>query len=158
MQHMQNYSLAVFLMSDAARGILASYEPSEKGAPDTTFFKTLDPSLKVGDYVVVETNTRHHMTVVRIEEVDVEPDWNSSAKVRWILSRALDIAAFEEIKGMEAKAISAIKKAETRKAREELRKAMLGDVAEEDLPALPSYTVEPERPAEPPVHDEETEF
>ena len=80
-----NYSMAIFLISNQARAISVTYEADEKAAK--TIFKTLDPSIAVGDYVVVQTDTRHQMTVCKVVETDIEPDFNSIALMKWIIGK-----------------------------------------------------------------------
>lgn len=140
-----NYSTAIFLISDKARAVMVSYETDDNGKPaSTTLFKTLNQEIKKGDYVVVETDTRHHMTVCRVEDVDVEPDFDSAKEVKWIIG-TVSRADFDDLKAQEEDAITRIKKAEKRKKREELRASLLADAADE-IKALPIYThTEPER-------------
>lgn len=134
-----NYTTAIFLISDQARGVLVTYEKDDVGKKaDRTFFKTLNPKIKVDDYVVVPTNTRHHMTVCKVVEVDVEPDFNTSKDVEWIIG-VVDPANFEDLKAQEADAIAKIKSAEKRRMREELREKLLADVGS-DIKALPIYS------------------
>lgn len=76
-------SLDVFILSDDVRGIMASYEPD--GTP--ALFKTFDEDIAVDDYIVVETNTRHNMTVVQVTAVDVEPDYNDDTPVKWVINK-----------------------------------------------------------------------
>ncbi len=116
-----NYSTAVMLLNPAVRAIACSYEPGPKGGkPSTYVFKTLDPAIKPGDYVVVPTETRWEMTINRVEEVDVEFDFDSSVQLKWIIDR-IDAGGIQKILDEEAKAIEIIKKAENRKKREDLR-------------------------------------
>lgn len=125
-----NYSTAVFLINDDARAIACSYEPApHNGKPVTTIFKTFDPDIKVGDYVVVPTDTRHHLTVIKVEETDVDVDFDSAARVNWIVGR-VDKADYDDIMRKEDAAIAAIKSAEKRKKREELRAALILDQEE----------------------------
>lgn len=133
-----NYSTAIFLISDKARAIMATYE-SYDDAP-RTMFKTLDPKIAVDDYVLVPTTTRHHMTVCKVVEVDVEPDFDAADEVQWIIG-TVNTKDFNDLKAQEGDAITKIKSAEKRKKREELRKALIAD-AEDDLKALPIYTAE----------------
>ena len=71
-----NDSMTLFLVNRDCRGILVSYEPVERGVkPNTNLCKTLDQSIKCDDMVVVETDTRHGMTVGKVEDVDIEPDF-----------------------------------------------------------------------------------
>jgi hypothetical protein len=134
-----NPSIAVFLINKDVRGILCSYEQDSQGRPTGSLylFKTFDQTLKKGDYVVVPTSTRHGMTVCRVEEVDVEPDFDSSIDYKWLVCR-VDRSAYDAILAKEADAIAQIKKAEKRAARDELRKKLYAS-HEEDLKALPLY-------------------
>ena len=59
-----NYSTAIFLISDEVRAINVTYE--RDGDAKRTLFKTFSKTIKIDDYVVVETNTRHHMTVCKV--------------------------------------------------------------------------------------------
>ncbi len=131
-----NYSRAIFLISDNARAVMCTYE-ADDDAPQT-MFKTLDPDIKVDDFVVVPTNTRHKMTVCKVMAVDVEPDLESSANIDWIVG-VISRADFEAIKSQEDEAIERIKAAERRRKKAELRETLLKD-AEQDLKALPIYT------------------
>ncbi len=135
-----NYSKAVFLISDDVRAVLVTYEKDEPDRPaPRTMYKTFDTKIKVDDYVVVPTNTRHHMTVCKVVKVDVEVDLESSEDLDWIIG-VVNRADFEKIKSQEGDAIARIKSAEKRKKREELRKALLDDVGEKEIMALPIYT------------------
>lgn len=131
-----NYSTAIFLISDAARGVMVSYEigADGKGKQPFRLVKTLDGAVKVGDFVVVETETRHNMTVCRVEEIDVEPDLDATSYIKWIVGR-VNLADFDDLKAQETSAIERIKQAEKRKRREELRKD-LEDLAGEEVMAI----------------------
>ena len=131
-----NYSMAIFLISDKARAVEVTYEEGDN--PPRTLFKTLDPSIQVGDYVVVQTDTRHHMTVCKVAGVDVEPDFDSGKEIKWIIG-VVEKADFDDLTRQENEAIARIKSAEKRKKREELREALLAD-ANGDLKALPIYS------------------
>lgn len=117
-----NYSTAVFLINNQVRAIKAAYE-SHKDAPQT-MFKTLDQDIKVGDFLVVPTDTRHNMTVVKASEVDVDIDFESPAHVHWIIG-VVDRSAHDNTLAQERQAVEAIKAAELRKKREDLRDSML---------------------------------
>lgn len=130
-----NYSTAVFLINKHARAIVATYEADDK-APRTTF-KTLDPSIKEGDYVIVETDTRHKITVCKVVETDVDFDFDTPAKMSWVIGK-VDRAAFDLTLQQEQSAIAAIKSAELRKKREDLKKSMFADHME-SIKALPIY-------------------
>jgi hypothetical protein len=117
-----NYSTAVMLINPNIRAIKCSYEPAAKEGqtPASYIFKTLDPTIKVGDYVVVPTDTRWKMTVNRVEEADVEVDFDSDVQLKWILGR-VDLSDINKIQADEQKAIDIIKRAEARKKREDIR-------------------------------------
>lgn len=135
-----NHSMAIFLISDKARAMLVTYEPDQNGRQsERTMYKTLDPTIKVDDYVVVPTDTRHKMTVCKIVEVDVEPDFDSGQDMKWIVGN-VSTADFDKIKSQEGDAIVKIKSAEKRRKREELRRDLLAD-ADDGLKKLPIYTV-----------------
>jgi hypothetical protein len=131
-----NYSTAIFLINPKVRAIQAVYEPDtdSRKSPRATF-KTFDPAISVGDYILVPTETRHKMTVNKVVEVDVEPDLESPACIHWIIG-AVDRSAYEEVLGQEARAIELMKAAEKTHAREELRKKMMAHVDETKLAAL----------------------
>lgn len=145
-----NYSTAIFLISDTVRAMACTYEDYDD-AP-TTLFKTFDPSIQEGDYVVVPTSTRHKMTVVKVEEADIDIDIETGEDVQWIVGKVA-CEDFEAIKAEEAEAIRRIKAAEKRKKRDDLRKNLLADYAD-DLKALPitdrTGATEAEEPAGPP--------
>ena len=143
-----NYSTAVFLINSNVRAVHCTYE-AEDSAKRTTF-KTLDKSIRAGDFVVVPTDTRHKMTVCKVVDTDVDVDFDSAACVAWIIGR-IDQSAFTLTQEQEADAIAAIKSAEKTKKRNELRAAMLADSSEAlkalpitvigDAPALPAADV-----------------
>lgn len=132
-----NYSKAIFLISDDVSAIMATYENNE-GAMHYTF-KTTEKGLKVGDYVVVETDTRHGMTVNKVTEVDIAVDIESDEKLKWVISK-VDKEAFNKLKSQENQAIGRIKHAETNKRRDELRESLIKDTNGE-LKSLPIYNL-----------------
>lgn len=120
-----NVTTAVMLINPNVRAIHCSYEasPTEK-----TLFKTLNTDIKIGDYVVVPTKTRHNLTVVKVEDVDVDVDFDSPKQVDWIVCK-VDKAEYESILEQEGMAIQAIKSAELRRKREQLRDSLFADHA-----------------------------
>jgi len=84
-----NYSTAVMLFNSDIRAVRVSYDPNDKagGVVKSYLFKTLDPDLKVGDFVSIPTDTRHLLTVAKVEEVDSEIDFESNLEIKWIVSR-----------------------------------------------------------------------
>jgi hypothetical protein len=138
---MTNYSNAIFLLHDKARMMLGIFEadasesnPTAKREP----FKTLDPTIKEGDLVVVETFSRHNASVVKIVKADVPPNFSTTEQTRWIIQK-VDSTMFAQLKEMEQQAIDAVKAAELKKERAELKKTMFADYSEE-LNALPIIT------------------
>ncbi len=130
---MLNYSTAIFLINKHARAISATYEAEDNAK--RTIFKTLDQDIAVGDFVVVPTDTRHKMTVVKVVEVDVDVDFDSTTTVHWVIG-VVDRAYHEDLLKQESEAIKVIKSAELRKKRDELREAMFKDHLE-TIKALP---------------------
>lgn len=128
-----NYSTAVFLINDNVRAVSGTYEAGDNAA--RTMFKTFDPSVKVGDFVLVPTNTRHNMTVVKIMEVDIEFDIETSTKVEWVIGR-IDLTAYDKMLAQEQVAIVTIQSAEKNRKRKALREAIFSD-AEDALNKLP---------------------
>ena len=117
-----NYSTAIFLFNDNARAVLATYEATEN-APKT-MFKTLDRSIKVGDFIVVPTDTRHKMTVCKVTDVDVQVDVESPTIIAWAVGK-VEAATHESLLGMERKAVEMIQAAQAKKKRDELRQTLL---------------------------------
>jgi hypothetical protein len=129
-----NYSTAVFLINKNIRAVLGVYDPDDKNAKRTPF-KTLSADIKIGDFAVVPTGTRHNMTVVKIVDIDVDIDFDSVAQVEWVIA-VVDRSEYEKTLEQEAVAIQAIKSAELRQKRDSLRKALFADHVE-TLKALP---------------------
>lgn len=119
-----NYTTAVFLINKNVRAVLCNYEPD---LPDKKcMFKTLDPTVKVGDLVIVPTKTRHGMTVSKVIEADVDVDFDSATPVAWIVCK-VDQSAHDVTLAQEAEAIAVIMSAERTKKRNELAAALLVD-------------------------------
>jgi hypothetical protein len=134
-----NLSTAVFLINDQVRGVLATYEPDTNiKKSDRIFLKTMDPTIKIGDNVVVSTTTRHNRTVMKIVEVDVEPDFDDSTIIEWVISK-VDEGTYAKLTAMEEEAKKVIASAEKRKKREELAAAIKLD-QNDKIKALPIYT------------------
>mgnify|MGYP000126731731 CR=1 FL=1 len=132
-----NDSLAVFLLNDNARSVMATYEDDKYA--DATMFKTFDQDIDVDDYVIVPTDTRHKMTVCKITEVDVDIDFDSRIDCKWIIG-TIELSDHELVLKQEQQAISAIRSAEKSKKRRELKEAMFAD-QEEVIKALPISSV-----------------
>lgn len=115
-------SKIVFLINDSARAIEAKYE--DGGV--TEVFKTMDPAIDVGDMAVVQSGTRHGMTVVKVTAIDVDVNFDSPAAIKWVVQR-INKPAFDQILTKEGEAISAVQAAELRRKKAELRKNMFAD-------------------------------
>lgn len=146
-----NYSSVIFLVNHSVRAIKTSYEvgPDGKGIGPYVTYKSLDQDLAVGDYVVVPTDTRHKMSVVRVEKIesDVDPDW--TVQLKWVVAR-IDTAEHTATIKTEAAVIERIKSAEARAKRDELAKKLLAD--NPDIKALADLN-EPPALAAPPSSD-----
>lgn len=131
-----NYSNVLFLISDDVRAIRVSYEDNGR---NNTIKKTFDANIKVGDYVIVETNTRYNMTVCKVVECDVEVDFDSDDQLGWIIAR-VDLDEFDAIKKQEEVAVAVIKESEKRDKKEALRASIMRSAGNK-LKALPSFNV-----------------
>lgn len=117
-----NLSTAVFLLPDStARAIMVTYE-SHETAP-RTMFKTFDKSIKIDDFVIVPTDTRHKLTVCKVVAIDVDVNFDCSTHVDWIVG-TVDMANINDIKRQEDNIINAIKAAEKLKKKNELAASM----------------------------------
>lgn len=117
-----NNSTIVLLINDSARAVRATYDDGNS----PSLFKTLDPTIAVDDLVVVQTNTRHGMTVVKVTEVDIDVDFDRSDDVKWIIQK-VDKDAFKELLEQENEAIAAVHSAERRRKKEQLRASLFAD-------------------------------
>ena len=126
-----NYSTAVMLINPTIRAVRGKYEESG----NAEIFKTIDQDLKVDDFAVVESGTRWGITTVKISEVDVDVDFDSSKNVGWVIGK-IDMLAHGNIKKMEDSAIDLIKRGELRKRREDIKKNTLDAVTSGDIDKL----------------------
>ncbi len=140
-----NYTTAIFLINKQVRAVMCNYEPN---APDKqVMFKTLDPTIRKDDLVIVPTSTRHNMTVSKVVETDVDVDFDNRTEVGWIISK-IDRHQYEIVLSQEGDAIQVIKSAEKTKKRNELAAALLADSAGA-LKALPITTMNGDDPSLP---------
>lgn len=130
-----NNSTAIFLINDKVRAVGVTYEAADTSP--ITIFKTMDPSIKEDDYVVVPTDTRHKMTVCKVKHVDVEIDLDSSVQIGWVVGK-VDRVNVEKIEAMEADFIRQVHAAEKNRKREELRSSLLA-AAGDNIKSLPIY-------------------
>lgn len=146
-----NYSTAIFLVNKSVRAIVGIYEDDDGGKKvvPKTLFKTLDPTIKVGDYVLVPTSTRHKMSVNKVVEVDVDIDFESQTQMSWVIG-VVDREEYLRTVKMEEAAIERIKSAEKRRRQDELRAALLKDNPFLETLAIADMGVDPVPPAQPP--------
>ena len=145
-----NYSTAIFLINDRTRALACTYEAGESAS--RTIFKTLDQTLKIDDYVVVPTDTRHKMTIVKVvAEVDSLDVVDSSQQFAWIVGK-VERADYEALLAAEQDAIKTIQKAEKRRKMDDLRKTVMADqeaelanlsIAKIGAPGLPEQPAAP---------------
>lgn len=115
-------SRIVFLINDTVRAVMAKYEDGAAAE----MFKTFDPTLAVGDLAVVESTTRHNMTVVKVTAVEVDVNFDASTPLKWIVQK-IDKPAFDVVLAQEGQAVAAVQAAELRRKKEELRRTMFKD-------------------------------
>lgn len=130
-----NLSAAIMLVRpEEVRPVHVEYDPDNKyNNNPMKVFKTVDPTIKVGDLVIAQTNTRHKFTIVKVTEVDFAMDFNDSEPWGWI-GRKFDVAVFDDIIKIEDGVRSKVAKANENKMRNELIQAMgLGDVSFNDV-------------------------
>lgn len=119
-----NYSTSVFLINKHVRAIVALYEDQPHAKP--TMFKTLDTSIAKDDLVVVPTETRHGMTVVKVTEVDADVDFDSTVPMKWVIQK-VERKTYDDTLAQEAVAIETIKSAVIAEKRKSLAAAMMAD-------------------------------
>lgn len=150
-----NYSTAIFLINRDVRAIAVTYEKIDV-TQDTTqmkyqaaylsggrlpdgaaVFKTMNPKIKVNDFVIVPTDTRHGMTVCKVVATDIEIDFDSDKEAHWIVG-TVDTREFEDIRQKEERAIIALKQAEVHKKRDELAASLIANIGDA-LPQIPMF-------------------
>lgn len=120
-----NYSSAVMIINADIRAIRTSYEPAEPGKTLKEYvFKTIDPTIKKGDFVVVPTDTRWGYTVNRVEAVDVDVDFDSDVQLKWVLNK-VDIDGHKQTVSEEEKWVVTLQDSEKKKRREALAKQLI---------------------------------
>lgn len=131
---MKNKSLAAFLVENPpVIGVKCSYYKDEEDAKRNgesfkeTLYKTVLHDLEVGERVVVETKTRHCETVMRVTQVDVDPDYDSTKEILWVVGR-VDRDLYQQAVHKEQQILEKIKAGEERKKRKEVQEAMYGNL------------------------------
>lgn len=133
-----NYSTAVMLINTNIRAIHVIYDAdTETVKAKRHTFKTLDQSLKAGDLVIVPTDKdhRHGFTVSKVDDVDVDVDFDSNVQVKWIAG-VFAPARFDQLLVEEDQYINLIKKGEQLKRRKDIA-ANVDALKIEELQSLP---------------------
>ena len=112
----------VFLINDNVRAVKGVYEEGHTPA----LFKTMDPSIRVGDMLVVQSTTRLEITTVKVTEVDVDINFDSNVPIKWAVCK-VDMEAFNEVLAQENEAIAAVNSAERKRKKEALRASLFAD-------------------------------
>jgi len=115
----------VFLLEETLRCVKAAYEIGDR--PRLVEYKTFNTSIEVGMYLVVPTQSRHEMAVVKVHEVDIEPDLSSDTRMDWVVD-TIDRDAYAGTLASEKSFINAARSAERRRMRETLKKDVLADL------------------------------
>jgi hypothetical protein len=123
-----NKSTAIFLVRKDVRCIAVSYEPiiqsSGKKIPtDIKSFKTFDAAIKVGDLVLVPTDTRWGFAVGKVTEIDLHVDFDSPQEMRWIVQK-VDASVYDQIVENERSMMDAVADADREARRKELAAKM----------------------------------
>lgn len=139
-----NFTTAVFLLNDSCRAIRVSYDTDLRSQSSFNYvFKSFDETIKKDDIVVVPTDTRHGFTCVKVEEVDVDVNFDSPQDYRWIVAK-VSMEFYETLKKQEGEAITKVRQADMKKRKKELAASLLGDQAENlkmlDLAKSPGVT------------------
>lgn len=152
-----NLTSAIMLVNKAVRPVRVLYDPDvPKHNDPNRLFKTLDADLKVDDFVVVRTATRHGFTVARVSEIDFRVNFDSPQDYDWIVAK-VDIDQYKSVVEQEKKVVERIGDAEENRKRAELS-ASLGlesiDLNDIDIvngtKALPTATPQGSGSANPP--------
>lgn len=154
MEH-SNLSTTCFLVNQDVRAIAVTYEKIDvsQDTRDQKFkapylsagrlpegaeiFKTFDLNIKVDDYVVIPTGTRHGMTVCKVVAVDVELDFNTREEIQWIVD-TVDVDLFEKSRQWEDQMLASVKNARVTDQREKLADQLKKSVGG-NLTALPAF-------------------
>lgn len=115
---------------------LVNYEPAQPSRKKMV--KSFNPDYKVGDYVVVETDTRHEFTVVKVTDIKVEADIDDEDLVRWIVGGV----AMEDHQALLAKEqlmLSTLKKASKSAAAAKMQKQMEDELGADVMLSLPKF-------------------
>lgn len=128
-----NFSKAILLFNKNIRAVSTIYDleppPDARNVPPAkrTIYKTLDPNIAKGDLVIIPTDTRYKMSVVKVVETDVEiDDYESPGEIKWIIDKVAR-TSFDKSVAMEQQGVDIMRSADKRRKREELQAAILKD-------------------------------
>ncbi len=132
-----NPTASVMLVEDSIRPCMVEYDPDNyKNNSDHRFFKCLDKDMKVGDMVIVTTNTRHGMTVAKITKIgvqDVPVNFEGTDLWGWVVG-PVPTEQHKRILETEKAIVGRVQEANTNKLKTELKAAMgLAEVSFADL-------------------------
>lgn len=139
-----NESLVAFLIDGAnVQGICAVYDEQKfkQGLETPTFYKAPgDLNIEVGDIVNVPCSAGHRLqfTTNKVVEVNVQPDFNDKATIKWIAG-VTKTKNYDECVAFEKTVMDKFREAERERIAAEQREtinAVMGDMMK-DLPALP---------------------
>lgn len=155
MEH-QNISTLIFLINEDVRAIAVTYEAIDL-TQDTTkmkynpeylsqgalpkgsvVLKTMDPEIKVDDFVIVPTDTRHGMTVCKVVATDIEIDFSSTDQCHWIVG-TVNTQEFEHNRQQEDAMIAKVKAAKVNDERNKLRESLLANIGDADIKRIPMF-------------------
>jgi len=129
-----NNSTAIFLINPAVRVVKATYTDGE--APGV--FKTLDQGLVKDDLILVQTNTRHKLTVCKIVEVDVDFDPDTTETITWVFGK-VDMGPINSLIAAEESAVKRIKTKQLERKRAEMARDMAAD--DDEIKKLPLASI-----------------
>lgn len=137
---MQNQSTVLILLNQellngALHTVRVSYDEGVKN--QHTIKKTFISDLKPGEYVTVQTTTRHNATVCKVVEVDVEVDFDDSTPIGWVFGR-VDMTTLDKLCAEEARILDVIRTAELAERRLKLKNTVLSQLGG----TLPQLTVD----------------
>lgn len=132
-----NFNTAIFLVNSHCRALSLAYEAYDENGIDpntskpvhTDVFKTLDRTIRKGDLVLGETQSRHKLCVYRVVAEDIEIDLEYSKPIRWVVGKVTH--NLEELRRMEDDMQAMIRRKDKEKKRAELAETMMKDYGDE---------------------------
>lgn len=119
-----NLTTAIFLVNRDVRAVQIQYHMSGDAPSNRPYtFKTLDPTIKEGDLVIVPQSAGYKYLIAKVTAVDVDIDYDSTIQYKWIAGK-FDPTAYEDILKKEEQVIEVVRKAEFGRKRKELAAAL----------------------------------